>query len=276
MSQTVCGEIHGYWGDNFLGVIERNNKRYVFLHDNIEDLQAAGEPADGQIVTFEEAAGENGPQALHITRAPSSTSALKYALEPGFHVCRKSFGAQPLELLAVSDWSISVEGAGRAADVEEQLIEKVKAVGANGILKHPEHEILESEDSDSRIAVHRFTCHPCLLGRVSASGLTKAELPDLNAVLRQEAEKTAEKSERDTRLLTLLFFLITIPLLGASLYIGSTDVTLGILVLAAVFYFGLRCNRNKTLVDIRYAPLKPEEKFLRLKRRRIEFLRKTA
>jgi cold shock CspA family protein len=275
MSQTVCGEIHGYWGDNFLGVIERNNKRYVFLHDNIEDLGDAGEPADGQIVTFEEAAGENGPQALHITRAPSSTSALRYELEPGFHVYHKSFGAQPLELLAVSDWSITVEGAGRACDVEEQLIEQVKAVGANGILKHPEHELIETEDTDSSVCVHRFTCHPCLIGRISASGLTKTQLPDLNAALKAEAKQNAEKSDKDTRMLTLLFFLITIPVLAGSLYIGSTDVTLGILALAAVFYLGIRCNRNKTLVDIRYAPLKPEEKFLKLKSRRIRFM-KTA
>jgi hypothetical protein len=74
-------------------------------------------------------------------------------------------------------------------------------------------------------------------------------------------------------MLTLLFFLITIPVLAGSLYIGSTDVTLGILALAAVFYLGIRCNRNKTLVDIRYAPLKPEEKFLKLKSRRIRFMK---
>jgi hypothetical protein len=42
-----------------------------------------------------------------------------------------------------------------------------------------------------------------------------------------------------------------------------------------VFYLGIRCNRNKTLVDIRYSPLKPEEKFLKLKSRRIRFM-KTA
>ena len=206
-----------------------DNKDYFFHKSNIK----SGEICDGALVTFEKKATPKGYSAEQIE--VNSSENIKYEVPKNVYLSKKS-QINGWENVYISDWLIDGTSEISPDKAKEDMIDKLKLVGANCGLEMEYYSTVDSEPGTGTgthyYTVHNFCCTAANIGKKSFNGeYTKEEL----CLIETEAEELKKELMKKTKkskikkwvVWTIVLFLTTIALGNGGFLFAAGFIFLG-------------------------------------------------